>query len=80
MTEDEPEPEISEAELDAQIARSGLQLSPGERSNVLTTARYLQRAIATYPPYAEQAAGDDDLRSLRDDPRFAALVRDAVKK
>ncbi len=42
--------------------------------------KYLQRAIAAYPPYAGQAAEDEDLRSLRDDPRFTALVRDAVKK
>jgi tetratricopeptide (TPR) repeat protein len=42
--------------------------------------KYLQRAIAVYPPYSGQAAEDEDLRSLRDDPRFADLVRDAVKK
>ena len=56
MTEDEPE--ISEAELDAQIARSGLQLSPGERKDVLATARYLQRAAAlvrTYNPVAGES-------------------------
>jgi hypothetical protein len=59
MTEDEPEPEISEAELDAQIARSGLQLSPGERDNVLTTARYLQRAAALVRTY-NLAAGESE--------------------
>ena len=56
MTEDEPE--ISEAELDAQIARSGLQLSPGEQTDVLTTVRYLQRAAAlvrTYNPVARES-------------------------
>jgi Flp pilus assembly protein TadD/class 3 adenylate cyclase len=42
--------------------------------------KYLKRAIAVYPPYAKQAAADEDLRSLRDDPRFTTLVRDTVKK
>jgi class 3 adenylate cyclase len=41
--------------------------------------KYLQRAITVYPPYAGQAAGDEDLRSLRDDPRFTALVGDQAK-
>jgi hypothetical protein len=57
MTEDKPEPEISEAELDEQIAWSGLHLSPDERNNVLTTARYLQRAAALVRTY-NLAAGE----------------------
>jgi hypothetical protein len=58
MTEDEPE--ISEAELDAQIARSGLQVSPGERKDVLTTARYLQRAAALVRSYIPVARESED--------------------
>jgi len=42
--------------------------------------KYLKRAIAAHPPYAGQAAGDEDLRSLWDDPRFTALVREVAKK
>jgi hypothetical protein len=58
MTEDEPE--ISEAELDAQIARLGLQLSPGERKDVLATALYLQRAAALVRTYNPAAGESED--------------------
>ena len=60
MIGDEPEPEISEAELDAQIAQSGLQLLPGELNNVLTTARYLQRAAALVRTY-NLVAGESEV-------------------
>ena len=51
MTTDESALELSEAALDAQIARSGLELSPTERTNVLTMARSLQRAAALVRTY-----------------------------
>lgn len=57
MTMDETESNLTEAELDARIAQSGLDLSPEERANVLATARYLQRAAAlvrTYDPGAKR--------------------------
>jgi hypothetical protein len=60
MTEDDSEPEIAEAELDAQIARSGLQLSPSERNNVLTAAQYLQRAAALVRAYNPVARENED--------------------
>ena len=34
----------------------------------------LTEALTTAPDFKEQAVGDDDLTSLRDDPRFRALV------
>ena len=34
----------------------------------------LAEALAAWPDYKEQAAADDDLAPLRDDPRFQALV------
>jgi hypothetical protein len=46
MSTDEPAPELSEEELDALIAQAGLELSPTERGNVLTTARFLRQAAA----------------------------------
>jgi hypothetical protein len=60
MTMDEPAPDLTEAELDARIAESGLDLSPEERANVLVTARYLQRAAALVracDPDAERIGG-----------------------
>jgi len=36
---------------------------------------HLRTALTTHPDVAGHAAGDDDLASLRDDPRFAELVR-----
>jgi tetratricopeptide (TPR) repeat protein len=35
---------------------------------------HLQAAVEAYPPYVENAREDEDLTSLRDDPRFQALV------
>jgi tetratricopeptide (TPR) repeat protein len=35
---------------------------------------HLQAAIGAYPEYVENAREDEDLTSLRDDPRFQALV------
>jgi tetratricopeptide (TPR) repeat protein len=35
---------------------------------------HLQAAVRAYPPYVENAREDEDLTSLRDDPRFQALV------
>jgi hypothetical protein len=58
MTEDETE--IFEAEFDAQIARLGLQLSPDERNDVLTTAQYLQRAAALVRSYIPVARESED--------------------
>ena len=57
MIMDATEPDLTEAELDARIAQSGLDLSPEERANILATARYLQRAAAlvrTYDPAAKR--------------------------
>jgi hypothetical protein len=57
MTMDETEPDLTEAELDARIAQSGLDLSPEERANILAMARYLQQAAAlvrTYDPDAKR--------------------------
>ena len=57
MTMDETEQDLTEADLDARIAQSGLELSPEERTNILATARYLQRAAAlirTYDPDAKR--------------------------
>ncbi len=34
----------------------------------------LAESLAAWPAYREQAAADDDLAALRDDPRFQALV------
>lgn len=51
MTMDETESNLTEAELDARIAQSGLDLSPEERAIVLATARYLQRAAALVRTY-----------------------------
>jgi tetratricopeptide (TPR) repeat protein len=34
---------------------------------------HLARAVELHPPFAEAARADDDLASLRDDPRFASI-------
>ena len=51
MARDEPAPEPTETEFDAQIARAGLELTPIERDNVLVTARYLRRSVARVRSY-----------------------------
>jgi tetratricopeptide (TPR) repeat protein len=35
--------------------------------------QHLARAVELHPPFAEAAQNDDDLASLRDDPRFARI-------
>ena len=55
MTADEPAPDSTEAELDARIAEAGFELSPEERTNVLATARSLQRAAALVRSYDPDA-------------------------
>ena len=42
----------------------------GEREAAL---EHLARAVELHPPFAEAARADDDLASLRDDPRFARI-------
>ena len=59
MCTDEPAPELSQEELDGLISQSGLELSPTERANVLTTARYLQRAAALVRAYNTNAKRPD---------------------
>lgn len=51
MRTDKPAAELPEAEFDAEITRSGFELTPIERENVLTTARYLRRAAALVRTY-----------------------------
>ena len=43
----------------------------GHRDDALAS---LGESLAAWPEYKQLAAGDDDLASLRDDPRFQALV------
>lgn len=70
-----------------EACREGLELYPGNALilyNVACLESLLGRseeafealapAVAGWPPFRELAAGDDDLASLRDDPRFEALV------
>jgi tetratricopeptide (TPR) repeat protein len=42
----------------------------GERDAAL---EHLARAVELHPPFAESAREDDDLASIRDDPRFARI-------
>jgi tetratricopeptide (TPR) repeat protein len=42
----------------------------GERDAAL---EHLARAVELHPPFAESARQDDDLASIRDDPRFARI-------
>jgi tetratricopeptide (TPR) repeat protein len=42
----------------------------GERDAAL---EHLARAVELHPPFAESAREDDDLASIRDDPRFAGI-------
>lgn len=35
----------------------------------------LQRSVELFPPFREQARGDDDLAAVRDDPRFEEALR-----
>ena len=37
-------------------------------------ARGLEESVTKWPKFKEQAAGDDDFASLRDDPRFQQLI------
>ena len=34
----------------------------------------LEESVTKWPKFKEQAAGDDDFASLRDDPRFQQLI------
>jgi len=36
---------------------------------------HLQRSVELFPPFREQARGDDDLATVRDDPRFEEALR-----
>jgi hypothetical protein len=39
------------------------------------TFGHLKRSVELFPPFREQAREDDDLASVRDDPRFEAALR-----
>ena len=39
------------------------------------TFGHLRRSVELFPPFREQARGDDDLATVRDDPRFEAALR-----
>jgi tetratricopeptide (TPR) repeat protein len=43
--------------------------------NADAAIEHLRAALTSHPDIADHAAGDDDLASLRDDPRFAELMR-----
>ena len=36
---------------------------------------HLKKAVELFPPFREQARGDDDLAAVRDDPRFEEALR-----
>jgi hypothetical protein len=39
------------------------------------TFAHLQRSVELFPPFREQARGDDDFAAVRDDPRFEDALR-----
>ena len=39
------------------------------------TFGHLRRSVELFPPFREQARGDDDFATVRDDPRFEAALR-----
>lgn len=69
------------------VLRAGLEEHPGNAMMLYNIAccqgrlgnpddaiAALEQSLAAWPEYKELAAGDDDLDSLRDDPRFQALI------
>ena len=49
-----------------------IQLSAGEKEAALKT---LEKAVSLNPKLKQQAAGDNDLKSLRIDPEFQRIVK-----
>jgi regulator of sirC expression with transglutaminase-like and TPR domain len=51
---------------------SVIQLSAGEKEAALKT---LEKAVSLNPKLKQQAAGDNDLKNLRNDPEFQKVVK-----
>ncbi len=49
-----------------------IQLAAGKKENALIS---LEKAVTLNPKLKKQAAGDNDLKSIRNDPKFQELIK-----